>query len=143
MTQTLPLATRFSTALDEENYPAAAACLARNCVYETRGETYRGVCEIIGSYWEHGDWATRNLDSVRYESIIREGVDGQIIVEFLDHIEHGGRAHTYRCEQRLTFDDSGRISRIVQVDLPGERDRLRLYFRQVGLESTPTRDEAE
>ena len=44
--------------------------------------------------------AARNLDSVRYESAIRTGDDGEVIVEFIDHIGHSGAAHTYRCGQR-------------------------------------------
>lgn len=134
MTDTLTIARRFAAALDEEDYPTAAACLARSCVYETPEKTYRGVCEIIGSYWEHGDWAARNLDSVRYESAVRTGDDGEAIVEFIDHVVHSGASHTYRCEQRLKFDDLVRISRITHADLPGERDRLRLFFREVGVE---------
>ena len=131
--ETIVLANLFAEALDEEDYPKAAACLAASCVYETPEETYYGPDAIIGSYREHGEWAARNLETVRYESAVRNRSDGEVTVEFLDHIEHAGVAHTYRCEQRLTFDDLGRISRIKHVDLPGERDRLRLFFRQVGL----------
>ena len=134
-----PDAARFAKALDDEDYPTAAACLAGNCIYDTPERTYRGVCEVIGSYWKHGDWASRNLDSVGYRSAVRDGSDGEVIVEFIDHIEHAGASHTYRCEQRLAFDDRGRISRITHIDLPGERERLRVFFRNVGVESPPGR----
>ena len=135
----MTLATRFARALDEQDYPAAASSLAGNCIYDTPEKTHRGICEIIGSYWEQGDWASRHLDSVGYQSAVRDGSDGEVIVEFIDHIRHAGASHTYRCEQQLTFDNHGRISKITHIELPGERERLREFFRNVGLQSPPGR----
>lgn len=88
VTESTALAQRFASSLDHEDYPTAAACLAPACRYETGAQIHLGPEAIIGSYREHGDWAASTLDSVRYESVVRTGEPGELIVEFIDHIEH-------------------------------------------------------
>ena len=132
----MELAQRFATALDEEDYAVVVGCLAADCVYRISGEIHRGPEAIIASYRSHGEWAAKHLDRVRYESHVRDE-GGDVAIEFVDHIEQGGRAHTYRCEQRLSFDDGGQISVIEHVDLPGEGEALNDFFRAVGLAPSP------
>ena len=81
----------------------------------------------------HGDWAARHLDEVTYESEVRARDDGEIRVRFTDHVRHAGIAHTYRCEQLLSFDDAGLIRAIRHVDLPGEASALQAFYARVGL----------
>lgn len=135
MSDHLAVAARFAHALDREDYGAAAACLAPTCEYSIGSEMHRGPEAIIATYRESGEWAAAQLDSVRYESSVRPSVDapGGAIVTFTDHIEARGHRLAHRSEQRLWFDEAGRIRLIEHVDLPGERDALEVFFAQVGI----------
>ena len=134
----IALARRFASNLDDEDYASAAACLAPNCRYEIAGTAHLGPEAVIGSYREHGEWAAQTLDDVQYESKVCSGQQGGIVVEFVDHIKQTGVAHTYRCEQRLEFDERGLISAITHVDVPGKQEALAQFFHSVGL-SRPNR----
>jgi len=127
------VARRFARGLDDEDYATAAECLGAACEYVISGVIHRGPASILASYRGNADWAARTLDSIRYESLIRPGERGEVVVEFVDHLQHGGKALTHRCEQHLEFDESGLISRIRHVDLPGEREALDRFFVSVGL----------
>lgn len=129
----IALAERFAQALDEEDYTSAAALIASTCVYTTGEETHRGPAAIIASYRSHGNWAAQHLEQVRYESRVRAGERGGVVVTFVDHVEHAGHAHTYQCEQHLSFDEQALISAIQHVELPGEREGLQEFFVAVGL----------
>jgi len=126
-------ALRFAQALDREDYESAAACLAATCEYTIGEDTHRGHEAILASYRSSGDWAAAHLDGIRYESAVRPGESGEVVIEFTDHLEHAGRKHTHRCEQHLAFDDGGHIARIRHVDLPGESEALQDFFEAVGL----------
>jgi hypothetical protein len=77
----LLMAKRFARSLDAEDYASTAECLAPTCEYEIRGRTYRGPDAILASYRESADWAALALDGIRYESTIRSGQQGEIVVE--------------------------------------------------------------
>jgi RimJ/RimL family protein N-acetyltransferase len=125
-------ATRFARSLDEEDYAGAAECLAANCEYEIGGTIHVGPDAIIASYRGNGEWAAQTLDSLRYESRVREG-SGVVVVEFVDRLEHGGLSHTHRCEQHLELDGAGLVVAIRHVDLPGEQDSLERFFERAGV----------
>lgn len=114
---------QFARALDQEDYPTAESTLDDDCQYLCRGERYIGPTEIIASYKGNGD-AAKKFDAIEYESFVSIAENGQYRVQFSDHIEHQGRRFTFRCEQRVEINDSGLISRIEHVDLPGQRDAL-------------------
>ena len=129
----IELATRFARSLDNEDYAAASECLAPSCAYEIAGKTHTGPDSIVASYRKSGDWARNTLDGIRYESVVRPGEHGDVVVEFTDHLNHNGISHTHRCEQHLKFDDLGRICSITHVDLSGEQEALDRFFTLAGL----------
>ena len=131
----MDLARRFARSLDDEEYFSAARCLASTCEYQIAGKVHIGSDAIITLYRKSADWAARTLDGIRYESNVRAGDAGAVIVEFVDYLEHCGRNHMHRCEQHLTFDERGLISKIKHVELPGEKDAVERFFSLVGLSS--------
>jgi hypothetical protein len=133
----LAVAERFAQALDGEDYAAARLCLAPDCEYSIRGVVHRGADAILAAYREAGEWGAAQLDGVRFESSVRAGDGGGAIVAFVDHLECRGEELTHRCEQRLAFDEVGRIRRIEHVDLPGEREALEGFFARVGIAGRP------
>jgi hypothetical protein len=132
MEGSLGTARRFARALDAADYDCAANCLSSICEYSIRDRILRGGPAIVASYREAGTWAASMLESVRYENDVRSTLTGAVIT-FLDHLEHHGHTHTHRCEQRLEFDEAGRICRILHVDLPGEREALAAFFKNLGM----------
>ena len=129
----LEAARRFARSLDAEDYGSVGECVAAAARYEIHEQVHEGREGILASYRASGEWAARTLDRVRYSSSVRRGERGEVIVEFIDDLEHGGATLRHRCEQRLHFEESGLISRIVHVDLPGEQAALSEFFKAVGL----------
>jgi len=127
-------ARHFASSLDMVDYVAAAAWLAPDCRYEIGDAAHVGPEAILASYRKSSDWASRALDDIRYESIIRAGERGSVVVEFVDHLTHGGKTHTHRCEQHLEFGESGLISGIRHVEIPGEREALDRFLALVGVD---------
>jgi hypothetical protein len=121
--------TRFAAALDADDFDAVRWVLAAGCRYEIRGTVLVGPDAILESYRSASEGAKQEFDSVRYESLVVAFGAGTVTVEFADHVERNGKAHTFRCRQRLTLDADGRVVGIVHEDLPGERERL-TEFRQ-------------
>ena len=126
------VAERFAKSLDEEDYDVTAECLAEECRYYIAGDEHQGREAVIASYKKAGDWASKTLDAIGYESRVRSD-DGRLVVEFVDHLEHAGQKLTHRCEQHLEFDAEGRICKITHVDLPGEKAAVDLFLKSVGL----------
>jgi hypothetical protein len=135
---TLKVARFFAEALDREDYDSAAGVLGPDARYIVDDEKHIGPTAIVASYRKSGDWATKALDAVRYESKVDVAGPGVAIITFTDHIEHGGKILTHTCEQWVEVDSSGLITKIEHRDLPGEREALAAFFRDVGL----SRDEA-
>ena len=125
---------KLARALDGDDFPAARACLAADCVYETKRETLRGPEAIIASYAAASAWARRAFDDVRYESQVGAIAGATASVTFTDYLlKAGGRWHRYRCQQEFTVDADDRIARIVHREIPGERERLDAYFAECGI----------
>ncbi len=125
----------LARALDADDFSAARAFVADDCVYETGGRARRGPEEVLASYAEASAWARRTFDEVRYESELGPVSGRTAAVTFTDYLlKAGGRWHRYRCRQEFTVGAGGRIVRITHHELPGEREGLIAYFRECGIE---------
>ena len=128
----IDVATRFATALDEEDYPTATDLLDAGCVYTIAGDTFTGPEAIVASYRENGDDAARTFDAIEYGSRVAPGEDDWIVITFSDHIRHRDRTLDHQCEQWVRVED-GRITRIEHHDLPGEHERVVAFRALLGL----------
>jgi hypothetical protein len=135
---TLRIARIFAEALDREDYDSAAAVLSTDARYIVDDEEHIGPTAIVASYRASGDWAAKTLEGVRYESRVEVTQAGKAVISFSDHIEHAGRVMTHTCEQRVEIDSSGLITRVEHHDLPGEREALAAFFRDVGVDRGET-----
>lgn len=125
----------LARALDADDFAAARAFLAADCIYEAGGETHRGPEAILASYAAASAWASRAFDEVRYESEVGPIVDATSSVTFTDYLlKAGHRWHRHRCRQEFTVGADRRIARIVHRELPGERGALDRYFQECGIE---------
>ncbi len=126
---------RLAHLLDADDFSAARALLADDCVYETGSETLRGPDEILASYAGASARARRTFDEVRYESEVESVAGATACVTFTDYLlKAGHRWHRYRCRQELTVGADGRIVRIVHRELPGERQALQAFFATCRME---------
>ena len=122
-------ARQFATALDAEDYGRLAELLSNECEYAAPKGVLVGREAIIASYRDAGIWVKSNIQSVRYESIVRIADENRAIVTFIDHLEHNGLKHSYKCEQAVDLDIRGYVCRIVHQELPGEREAVDSFLR--------------
>ena len=71
----LKIATRFATALDNEEYDVAVVLLAEDIEYTCRGETHLGPASVIATYQANGEVA-KTFDSVQYQSEVTAELEG-------------------------------------------------------------------
>jgi hypothetical protein len=45
-----------------------------------------------------------------------------------------GKRQEYRLQQRLTYNDQGRIIKIFHQEIPGEQEALESFMNRVGIE---------
>ena len=122
----------IAQALDADDFPAVAALLAEDCVYDTGGQVLRGPRAIVASYRAATEWAHAHLDSIRYESALEAPAGDEVGVVFTDRVVHRGRRHVHQCRQAFTVRD-GRVTRIVHHELPGESAAMRAFLDACGL----------
>ncbi len=129
----LNVVNRFAVALDEEDYAAALALIAADCVYSIQEKTHVGPEAIVQSYQGNGDTAARVFDSITYGSSVRAGADGWVVISFSDHITHAGERLDHVCEQWVRVNEVGVIARIEHHDLQGEQERLDAFRARHGI----------
>ena len=131
--RSLSIARRFAVALDNDDFDNATELLAVDCTYHIRDEIHRGAGEIIASYRQATEWAHETFDDIEYESEV-EPLDGhRFVILFLDRLCHCGQSLDHRCRQILTIDDRAKIIDILHEDLPGESERVEVFFESVGI----------
>ncbi|WP_430451673.1 hypothetical protein [Rhodopirellula europaea] len=124
---------QFAKALDKEDYVMAQSLLSEVCVYECRDNRYQGPTEIIASYQVNGD-AAKQFDSVEYQSEVVPQQNGQFCIHFTDRLSHRGHDFTFRCQQIVDVDETGKIACISHCDLPGQVEALS-KFKKLALHS--------
>jgi len=125
--------TDLALALDADDFARAGRHLDPECMYELGNEVLQGPEAILASYEEATRWAHAQLDEVRYESVVEGEENGTVTVLFLDDIRRGEHRHRHRSRQHFTVGESGKVTRIVHEDPPGEGEALLDFFRRCGL----------
>jgi len=106
--------------LDAEDYISARKLLADSCEYEVRGTLIEGVDLIIASYQENGEAGRKRFDQVVYESSVSSLGNNRARIDDTDRVTHGGDTHVHRCAQEIAWDESGKIIKVLHIDLPDE-----------------------
>ncbi|MFT4978330.1 MAG: hypothetical protein ACI8S6_004238 [Myxococcota bacterium] len=125
------LAAAFVAALDEGRFEQAQLLLTPGCAYENRGRLLHTPATIIDSYARSSADVSARFPDTRSESRIVSEDDQGVTVDSAEHLAGPQGAHTFRCRQRLLFDNTGRIWRIEHHDLPGELGALETFLRRV------------
>jgi limonene-1,2-epoxide hydrolase len=124
---------RFVKALDRNNFEEAGRSLSPRCRYSIRQTELTGPEAILKSYAENAQWAEETLERIVYESEIAQTAADTFEVLFIDRIFHQGLEHTYRTKQILTVNDEGEIERILNEDIPGEREAVTEFLEKLGI----------
>jgi limonene-1,2-epoxide hydrolase len=126
--KTLEIARRLAEALDREDYSAARAVLAKECVYYVTGTTLAGPEAIISSFRSNGEMARGRFDRIEYTSRVEPtGPAGAAVITDTDRVRCGDEWHEYRCQQHVRVGAAGLVEEIRHEELPGERERLDLF----------------
>jgi hypothetical protein len=120
----LVIARRFADALDAEDYPAAEALLAPDCLYHIGDATLAGPARIVDSYRANSDSAKRRFDSVEYSSVVEALSPLSATILFTDRLRIADQWHEFHCQQRVQIGLSGLIETIWHEELAAERTRL-------------------
>ena len=126
-------ARRFAAALDQSDWEAAIACLAKNCEYSFRGKSSHGRDQIVSSYRTIGEWVDASFESVRYESAVEALPPDRARISFRDIMDHRGHHLDFRCQQIITLGTEGTIAHIEHIDIPGEAEKAERFNAACGV----------
>jgi len=123
----------FAEALDRDDFVAAGGYLAAACTYESPSGVIEGAGEIIASYRRNSEWAHRTFDEITFDSQVDAIDERTFRITYFDETLHRGKPHEYRCCQIVTVGDDGKIVHIKHEEIPGEREKLEAYLKEVGV----------
>lgn len=124
----------FGTALDNDDFAIAKTVIADDCEYNIGEQTLIGPDEICGLYEKNSKEGHQKFDKMVWgECKIEKLTDHQFFVHFEDFLTKNGITHTYRCKQKLTLNEAGKIMLIEHHEIPEERAQLNAFYKKVGL----------
>jgi hypothetical protein len=121
------IAGQFAAALDAEDYDAALALLAEDCLYDAGAFVHTSRLAIIESYRENADDARRRFDEIEYLSAIAATGEHSAVITFVDRLRLGDQWHEHRCRQHIEVNHDGLIMAIMHEELPGQREQLAAF----------------
>jgi hypothetical protein len=137
MATVLGTAQRLAAALDAEDYRAARAALAPDCVYHAPEGLLVGSDRIVSSYREHATAARGRFEKIEYHSVVETIGPAEALITFVDGVTLGGAAHQFRCQQRIRIDADGLVAEIRHEEIRGERAKLQQFEANTAARKTP------
>ena len=124
----------LAQALDGDDYETAAAVMADDVVYIIGDRVLHGREEIVASYREASAMARRLFDEVGYDHVVYPTEDPNTFrVGYSDILTVGGETLAHMAEQHVTVAPGAGVVEIVNVDLPGEREKVDEFLTRHGL----------
>jgi len=123
---------RLATALDSDDYRSAGAVLAQDLVYQVGGKVLVGPEAAIDSYRSASTQARTLFDKVHYDHEIIETDGSTFRVKYLDILFIGDDRLVHNAEQLVTVDPDLEVVRIINVDVPGERENVDEFLAEHG-----------
>ncbi len=121
------IAGQFAAALDAEDYAAAFALLAEDCLYDAGAVVLTNRHAIIDSYRVNAEDARRRFDEVEYLSAVKATDQDAAVITFIDRLRLGDHWHEHRCRQHILVNQRGLVAAITHEELPGQRDELAAF----------------
>lgn len=124
----------LADALDADDFETAAARMTDDVVYTIGDRVYEGPDAIVASYRESSEMARRIFDEVGYDHVVHPTDDPNTFrVSYSDILTVGDDVLTHQAEQHLTVLPGSGVVRIVNVEVPGEREKLDEFLAAHGL----------
>jgi hypothetical protein len=124
----------LAQALDADDYEAAAATMADDVVYTIGDRVLYGPAEVVASYRDASAMARRLFDEVAYDHEVFPTDDPNTFrVSYSDILTVGGETLAHMAEQHVTVSPGAGVTTIVNVDVPGEREKVDEFLTRHGL----------
>jgi hypothetical protein len=124
----------LAQALDGDDYETAATVMADDVVYTIGDKVLHGREEIVASYREASAMARRLFDEVGYDHVVYPTENPNTFrVVYSDILTVGGETLAHIAEQHVTVAPTAGVAKIVDVDVPGEREKVDEFLTRHGL----------
>lgn len=124
----------LARALDADDYEMAASVLSDQVEYSIGEDVINGPAAVLASYREASEMAHRLFDSVSYGHVVNTTDDPLFFrVSYSDELTVAGETLKHMAEQHVTVAADEGVVRIVNVDLPGEREKVDEFMARHGL----------
>ncbi len=124
----------LARALDADDYEMAASVLSDQVEYSIGGDVINGPVAVLASYREASEMAHRLFDSVAYGHEVSATDDPLVFrVSYSDELTVGDETLKHMAEQHVTVAADGGVVKLVNVDLPGEREKVDEFMARHGL----------
>jgi hypothetical protein len=124
----------LARALDADDYVAAASTMSESVEYTIGDQVIRGPEAVVASYRAASEMAHRLFDEVGYDHVVMPTDDpNSFRVSYSDVLTVGGETLTHAAEQRVTVLPAEGVVRIVNIDLPGERESVDQFLERHGI----------
>ncbi len=134
MTSPIDYVEALAQALDSDDYATAAGVMAEEVVYTIGDRVLNGREEIVSSYREASEMARRLFDEVGYDHVIYPTEDPNTFrVSYSDILTVGEETLSHMAEQLVTVSPGAGVVKIVNVDLPGEQEKVDQFLARHGL----------
>jgi len=128
------VAERLAIALDQDDYETVASVLAEEVSYSIGEDVLVGREEVVGSYRAASEMARRLFDRVEYGHVVFATDDPDTFrISYSDRLTIGDESLTHMAEQHVTVAMEEAVTRIVNVELPGEREAVDAFLERHGL----------
>ncbi len=119
---------RFAQALDDDDYVAAAACLAERAQYDTSEKIIIGSDQIVESFRAASEKGRNVFDSVEFRHEIDP--NAPLDIRFIDVLQLDGEEFVLDHTMSVKLSDDGLICGLQLTYPPGERTRLGDFLRR-------------
>lgn len=124
----------LARALDADDFEGAAGTMSDQVVYTIGDRVLRGPEEIVASYREASEMARRLFDEVGYDHEVHPTEDPDTFrISYSDIFTVDGDTLAHEAEQHVTVAPGVGVVRIVDVEVPGERERVDEFLARHGL----------
>ena len=125
----------LARALDDDDYLTAASTMAERVEYTIGDLLIQGPQAVVASYRAASEMARRLFDQVGYGHEVAPTDDPYSFrISYSDVLTVGDESLTHTAEQHVTVAPDEGVVRIINVDLPGEREKVDWFLARHGLE---------
>lgn len=134
MTSQIDIVEQLAEALDRDDYTAAASTMADRVEYSIGDRELTGPKAVVDSYRTASGVAHSLFDRVEYGHQVSTTDDPNTFrVSYSDTLILSGETLTHMAEQHVTVAPGEGVVRIINVDVPGERDKVDAFLERHGL----------